>query len=132
MVHKKSRIKRRRGVGNLEALDEAYNRLLWYKENVVEDWEKNLVGDILRKWDKVSEAIDTALLNHGYWVMTIPITRGDHSLFLKFEKNKLRKRWVLADVSIGERVGWGFRWEYLLDEDKLIRRDRETREVVAL
>lgn len=131
MGRKKSIIKGRKGVGNPEALREAYERLEWLDNHVVEDWEKELVSDILDNWDKISEAIDTALLNHGFRVMTMPITKGEYSVFLRFGYSKLRKRWVLTGAGIGQRVGWGFKWEFMLDRMQLIRRDRETKEVVA-
>ena len=131
MSRKKGRIKGRRGIGNPEALQEAYNKLKHLYAKAGEDWEKALIRRVLREWSEVSEAIDTALLNHKFWVMTIPLTKRDYSIFLRFEYNKQRGRWVLASVDIGQRVGWGFKWEFMLDKMQLIRRDRETREVVA-
>ena len=131
MGRKKDRIKGRRGVGNPEALQEAYEKLRLMYSRAREDWEKLLIRRVLRDWGEISEAIDTALLNHKYKVITIPLTKRDYSIFLRFEYDKQRGRWVLANADIGKRVGWGYKWEFMLDRMQLIRRDRETREVIA-
>ena len=77
----------------------------------------------LAAWPSIAEALDTALLNHGYWKMTFQIYAGDTAIQLRYEEQLLpdgkRGDWKLKKVVCGPRVGWGLAWEYNLETHTL-------------
>ena len=89
---------------------------------------RGIAGESLKKWVKVSDFIDTALLNHGYEKLTIPLTVRNKSIFLVFSLVK-GKGWFYQGFRLGVKVGWGYKWEYNLDKDMPITRKRKTSEV---
>ena len=89
--------------------------------------EKEIVRGVLKKWGRIADFIDTALINHGYWLLTIAISKGSKQLLIKFYRPRKRKgsegsEWVLKGIVITERIGWGYKWEYDLERDKPIVR----------
>ena len=92
---------------------------------------RELAREVLMRWVKIAEFIDTALINHKFWIITIHISREDKAISLTYVKDKESKEWVLKGIRYGPRVGWGFKWEYDLVKDKPIVRKtiKEEREV---
>ena len=95
--------------------------------------DRPLVRLVLEKWDDIAEALDKALLNHGYWELTVPLSYRNRAVMVKFERSKKRgaKDWRLVDVWVSGRVNWGYRWEYDLEKDRLISRKRITTAMVT-
>jgi len=91
--------------------------------------EKRLVEAALEDWHRLAEAIDTALLNHGYWRLTLQAYSGDLAIFFKFEASEAAKgEWQLKEVETGPRVWWGYRWEYDLDAGRLVEKKKRLEE----
>ena len=86
---------------------------------------RQIAKKALKKWDKISEFIDTALLSHGYHTVTIPLSQGRHSVFVRLSRQDKKGDWVLEKIWFGERVGWGYKWEYDLEKDTPIMRKRK-------
>ena len=86
---------------------------------------KRIVEKALKKWKKVSEFLDTALLNHGFKIITIPLTHGSYSVFVRLSRQDKKGDWVLEKIWFGDRVGWGYKWEYDLEKDTPIMRKRK-------
>ncbi len=92
---------------------------------------RELARGILIKWGRIAEFIDTALINHRFWIITIHIFKGDKAVSLTFTREREHGEWVLRGVRFGPRVRWGFKWEYDLGHDKpLVKKVIRTNEVV--
>jgi hypothetical protein len=114
-------------------VEEARQELLRLLKKAPKPYEK-LIRETLEKWDRVGEHLDTALTNHVFHTMTFQVFKGNLALFVRFRREKINKNesdWFLDRVSYGERVRWGFKWEYDLEKDLPLMHKRKVEERVV-
>jgi len=85
-----------------------------------------LIRTVLKRWDEIEPLLETALVNHRYRILTVPIKRSENrpALFLKFsleEKDLPRYEGLRIDVD-----RWPYRWEIHLDKEgaRLVEKKR--------
>jgi len=111
----------------IEQLRESLEQYMW----VTSDRERKMIRRILREWGEIANAIDTALINHRYRLLTFVITVDREALFIEFVRDKNTKEWIYKSFRLGERGGWPYKWEYRVGEG-LVERTIKVKEVPRL
>ena len=80
--------------------------------------EKALYECVLQHWGDIEGHIETALLNHRFRKLTIPIVckglaRG-FWVFLRFTIYN-NGEWDLDNVFVGPSVGWPYKWKIVVE-----------------
>jgi len=76
-----------------------------------------LIRIVLKHWNEIEPLLETALVNHKYRILTVPIKRSENqpALFLKFSlKEKDLPRYEGFRI---DKDRWPYRWEIHLDKE---------------